>query len=135
MGFLIVTAVLALSLWAVIGTFRRLRSKHVGRNWWLLFAALAFVGVAAGSWMALRFEYQASPSVRFFSFPVPLAFFRLENGRWVDYVTPPHVLYPGVVSNIVAVVGALLLPLLLASAIFHRRSKASIVRASKWSNS
>ncbi|MCW5557866.1 MAG: hypothetical protein KIT22_08550 [Verrucomicrobiae bacterium] len=123
MGFLIAIFLLVVSSWGVLGTFQRLRRTHAGRAWWVAFAALTVVGVVAGSWLALRFEYQVSPQMRYVSFPMPLAFFHLEDGHWVDFVTPPHVLYPGLVANILAVIAALLLPLLLASVLLHRRQK------------
>lgn len=121
MGLLIVIALLALSSWGVLATFRRLRHTHASRVWWFAFVALTVFGGVVGSWLALRFEYQVSPQMRYVSFPMPIAFFHLEDGNWVDFITPPHVMYPGLVANILAVIAASLLPLLLASVIVHRR--------------
>jgi len=123
MGFLIVIILFAVSSWGVLGTFRRLRRTHAGCAWWFAFVALAIVGVVAGSWLAIRFDYQVSPQMRYAGFPMPLAFFHLEDGHWVDFVTPPHVMYPGILANILAVVAAALLPLLLASVLFQRSQK------------
>jgi hypothetical protein len=123
MGFLIVILLFGLSSWGMFATFRRLRRTHAGRTWWYAFSALVVVGIAAGTWLALRFEYHVSPQMRCVSFPMPLAFFHLEDGHWVDFVTPPYVMYPGLVANILSVVAVLLLPLLLGSLIFHRRQR------------
>ena len=76
---------------------------------------LAVAGLAAGYWMAFSFEYQASPRMRYFSFPIPLAAFQLEDGHWVEFVPPRCIMYPGLVANVVAVIALALLPLLLAS--------------------
>ena len=115
MGFLIVIALFALSSWGVFATFRRLRRTHATRAWWFAFASLAVVGLAAGCFLAFSFEYQLSPRMRYVSFPMPLAFFHLEDGQWMDFVTPGYIMYPGLITNVIAVVAMALLPLLLAS--------------------
>jgi heme A synthase len=121
MGFIIVIIVLALSAWAVLATVRRLRQTKAGRAWWLAFALLLAVGCGAGAWFAFRFEYQVSPEMRYASFPVPLAFFHLEQGRWVDFITPPHVMYPGLVANVASFAALALLPLFFASRVAGRK--------------
>jgi hypothetical protein len=123
MPFLVIVALLALSFWGVSGTFLRLRRLHAGSVWWLAFASLALLGCIAGWWLAFHFEYQVSPRMRFVSFPMPLAFFHLEEGRWIDFPTPPEIMYPGLVANVAAVIAGSLLPLLLTSALLARRTK------------
>ncbi len=123
MGFLIVIALLALSSWGVFATFRRLRRAHASRAWWFAFGVLAVAGLVAGYWLAFSFEYHVSPRMRYVSFPMPLAFFHLEDGQWVDFVTPPYVMYPGLLANVVAIVAVALLPLLLASLASGRRHR------------
>jgi hypothetical protein len=123
MGFLIVIALLALSSWGVFATFQRLHRTHASGAWWFAFGVLAVIGLAAGCWLAFGFEYHVSPRMRYVSFPMPLAFFHLEDGRWVDFVTPPHVMYLGMVANVVAIVAVALLPLLLASLASGRRHR------------
>jgi hypothetical protein len=123
MGIIIDVALVALSSWGVRSTFRSLRQSHAGRPWWSAFVALTIVGVLAGSWLALRFEYQVSPKIHFFSFPIPIVFFHLEQGQWIDFVPTAPVMYLGVITNILAVVSGFLLPLLLASTLFHRRKR------------
>lgn len=120
MGFLIVVALFAVSSWAVFATVRRLRRTKASQVWWFAFASLVLIGLVAGCWLAFSFEYQVSPRMRYSSFPMPLAFFHLEDGRWVDFVTPPHVMYPGLVANVIAVVAMALLPLSLTSLAFGR---------------
>lgn len=115
MGLLIITALFALSVWCAVATFHRLRKRCGGRSWWLVFGALGSCGLVAGWWLAFRFEYQPAPEWRFFSFPLPLGVFHLENGHWIDFVPPPHVMYPGVAANVAAIVALAVLPLLLAS--------------------
>ena len=120
MGFITVIGLLALSVWGVLATVRRLRRTSAGRAWWNVFVLLLALGVGAGAWFAFCFEYQVSPQMRYASFPVPLAFFHLEDGHWVDFITPPYVMYPGLVANIAAFAAVALLPLLIIHRIVGR---------------
>jgi hypothetical protein len=121
LGFLIVIALLVLSSWSIISTVRRLRRTKSGRNWRIAFASLGATGLVAGIWLAFKFDYQVSPTMRFISFPMPLGFFHLENGVWIDFVTPPHVMYPGVVANVLTTVALTLLPVSIGSWLVTRR--------------
>jgi len=121
MGFVIVIIVLALSSWAMIATIRRLRRTNAGRAWWTAFAMLLALGISAGTWFAFSFEYQVSHDMRYASFPVPLAFFHLEDGHWVDFITPPYVMYPGLLANVTSFAAFALLPLLIISRVAGRR--------------
>jgi hypothetical protein len=67
--------------------------------------------------------------MRYASFPMPLVFFQLEDGRWVDFITPPYVMYPGLVANVVAIVAVALLSLLIASFISRRGTPGRETRA------
>jgi cytochrome bd-type quinol oxidase subunit 2 len=120
MGLFVIMAVLGFSSWILVATVRRLRRKHANRSWWLAFGSLLTVGIVCGYWLAFHFEYQVSATMRFFSFPLPLCFVQLENGRWTDFPTPAIVMYPGLVANVMAVTAFAALPLLAASLVLHR---------------
>jgi cytochrome bd-type quinol oxidase subunit 2 len=121
MGFLIIIALLALSSWMLFVTVRRLRRRHASQAWWLAFFGFAIVGVVLGYWLAFHFEYQASSQLRFFSFPIPVNFFHLEDGQWVDFPTPLVFGYPAMFTNIVAITAFAVLPVLVASLFSHRQ--------------
>ena len=122
MAFLIAVAIFAASLWLIVATLLRLRRLGAAWPWWVVFSVLLTVGSVAGVWLAFDFEYQVSPRMRLASFPVPLAFFRLEDGRWVDYVPPPPVIYAGLAANVIANEAIAVVPLFLASFAIKRRS-------------
>src|ERR1039457_2699178 len=115
MGFLIIIALLALSSWMLFATVERLRQRHASQAWWLAFYGFAIVGAVLGYWLAFHFEYQASSQLRFFSFPIPVNFFHLEDGQWVDFPTPLVFGYPAMFTNIVAITAFAVLPVLVAS--------------------
>lgn len=78
MGFLIVIALMALSLWGVFTTFRRLRRTNASRAWWFAFGLLAVVGLVGGCWFAFSFEYQVSPRIHAPASPCHLLSFTLR---------------------------------------------------------
>ena len=58
----------------------------------LAFYGLLLGGLAAAAWGAFFVEYQVSPTLRIAGAPVPVAFFHLENGNWVDFIVGPGLL-------------------------------------------
>ena len=114
-GILVVIALLGLSSWVFFFTFRRLRRRHARRAWWVALYSAVAVGAALGYWLAFHFEYQPSSRWRFFSFPVPVVFFHLEDGQWVDFPTPKFFGYLAMFTNILIITASAILPVLLAS--------------------
>ena len=121
MAFLAAIVLLFLSGACIVATFYRLRRTHAGRSWWGTFGVLTIIGFTGGRWIALNADYQVSPTMRFCSFPLPLAFLHLEDGAWVDFVTPPPIMYSGLAINVLSFVAVSLLPLLLASMAFQKK--------------
>lgn len=81
MGCLHIIALVALAAWADTATVRGLVRNHAGFPWWIALAVLTFLGTAGGIWCGFYCEYHVSPVLRVFSFPVPAAFFHLEDGQ------------------------------------------------------
>ena len=114
MALILAFALLALSAWGVAATVRRFRQTGAGSAWWVAFSILGILGAGLGAWFAFRFEYQVSPEFRFIGFPVPVAFFHLEDGHWVDFIIPPYASYPALLADTVSFGVAFLMPLLIA---------------------
>jgi hypothetical protein len=94
------------SLWSIW----RVNWKRAVRRHTRLY--LAVLSVAAGAGLCLL-PYQPSSTVSFVGFPLPLAIFQLQDGRWVDYVlSPARVILLGVVN--VMLVGGVVHALALA---------------------
>jgi len=111
-GFLFILAQLTLCGWTIARIVKRVRGEGGGKALWLVFGALALVGLGLGAWMALGVEYRLGTRFRFAGFPIPVVFFHLEDGQWVDFITPPVIMYPGMVANVLTGVAVLQLPLL-----------------------
>jgi hypothetical protein len=111
-GILFILAQLAICGWVIARTVKRVLSGSGSKTMWLAFAALVVLGLALGVWMACRVEYPLGTRFRLSGFPMPVAFFHLEAGQWVDFITPPAIMYPGIAANVLTGVALLELPLL-----------------------
>jgi hypothetical protein len=85
-----------LSILVVLGLIHVVAFYLVGRlprprRWRAIGTCLILVGGAIGLWSGACFEYQVSERHRFVGFPIPMAVFQLEDGRWVDYIGNPLV--------------------------------------------
>jgi hypothetical protein len=122
MAFLLIVGILVASLVYIVALTRTLLRSRVHARWWLSFFFLALLGLTTACWLTFYFEYQPSPQFRFNSFPFPIAFHHLENGDWVSFVTPPPIMYPGILANLTSVIAASLLPISIARLIVGRRN-------------
>ena len=113
MGFFIVILFLALSVWMLVGLFRQLRRQHAGRSLWFSFSVLAACGITVGIWCALGCEYHVGTNFRIGSFPIPVVFFRFEDGQWVDFPVPAFQAWLAVVTNIITITALATLPVWL----------------------
>src|SRR4051794_41019761 len=114
MGILIVAVFFALSSWALVALFRRLRQQRVSSGWWVAFSALIAGGVALGIWCAFV-EYHIGTRYRIGSFPIPTVFFHLEQGDWVDFPVPEFQAWAAFFTNVMTITALATLPLWLVS--------------------
>ncbi len=120
MGSFIVIAFLAPSSWTLIALVRRLRRERVSTAWWLTFSALATVGLTLGVWCAFHVEYHLGSRYRIASFPIPIVFFHLEGGQWVDFPVPEFQAWAAVFTNVITITALATLPVWLVSWRQHR---------------
>ena len=110
MNVLLATILFGVSSWALIGLFRRLWRQRVGKVWWVAVALSMACGLALGAWCTFYCEYHVGATFRFFSFPVPVAFFHLEDGQWVGFVPPAPLGYFMMLANVLIVTAFATLP-------------------------
>ena len=81
---IIAAAVLAAALvWWTIANAKRMLRPSV----WTAATMLTLIfGMFVGFWFGNGTRYAVSPTVEFQGFPIPLAIFVFEDGRWVDYI-------------------------------------------------
>jgi len=107
-GSLIMIGVVILLALLAGNTVSRILVSPQKKKRLLIFFAVLVLGAAVGVWAA-GVEYQASDTFRFAGCPLPVAYFHLENGHWVDYVTPAPPL--NWVVNVIVIALLLLAPL------------------------
>lgn len=112
---MIVIIFLALSSWTIVALFRRLRRQRVSTGCWVAFGILFGCGAALGIWCAFYCEYHVGREMRIGSFPLPIVFFHLEEGRWVDFPVPEFQAWSAMLANIIAIIALATLPLWLVS--------------------
>jgi hypothetical protein len=120
MGILIVIAFLALSSWALAALFRRLRRQRVASGWWVALGVPVACGVALGVWCAFYVEYPVGTRYRIGSFLLPIVFFHLEGGQWVDFPVPEFQAWATALTNVLTITALATLPLWLLSWREHR---------------
>ena len=113
MGILIVILFLALSVWALVALFRRLRRQHASAGLWFAFTALVSCGIALGIWCGFYFEYHVGTRFRIGSFPIPVVFFHLEDGQWVDFPVAEFQAWSAAFANIIIITALIASPLWL----------------------
>ena len=115
MGMFIVIVFLALSSWALVALFRQLRRQRATAGRWLAFGILVACGVSIGIWCALYVEYNVGTRYRIGSFPIPVVFFHLEDGAWMDFPVPEFQVWATIFANIITITALATLPLWLVS--------------------
>jgi hypothetical protein len=113
MAFLFILLLFALSLWSLVALFRRLRRLNAGLVLWFAFAVLVVLGGVVGLWCSFYGEYHVREDFRVASFPIPIVFFRLEEGNWVDFPVPDYQVWPTAITNILLITGLAVAPLWL----------------------
>ena len=88
MGFLLALVCLALSSWAFFKLCCRLIALKK-KPLLIAFAFLTALGVGLGISASFFLEYHPRADFRIAGFPIPIVFFHLEDGQWVDFPTPP----------------------------------------------
>jgi hypothetical protein len=116
MGTLLLIAGVAMLGWIAFSTIRSFRRKQVSPGWWVFLGLTLLAGIGTGVWAGFMFEYQASPTLRFAGFPLPVVIFQLESGVWVDYVHDTFISYLICVGDVVLVALCSMLPV---SAVFY----------------
>jgi hypothetical protein len=92
---------------------RRLRREQAGPRRWVAFVILAVIGLSVGAWCAFRCEYPLGAHYRIGSFPLPVVFFHLEDGQWVDFPVPKFQALSAAFTNIITITALATVPLWL----------------------
>jgi hypothetical protein len=109
-----------------VSLVRRLRRERARAQWWVGIALLSVIGIAVGIWCAFHFEYHLSARYRVGSFPLPVVFFHLEDGRWVDFPVPEIQASAAAITNVITITALATLPILAFSRRQHRHQRTTV---------
>lgn len=121
LSFVFSIPIIALALWLVTRTTRRMwRLKAGWRSW----TALGMILVCR-SYAGFRLGYceiQISPTIRWGGLPLPIGFFALEDGSWTDFIPPPPIQWTNFLADILLPVLILVIPLVV---VWRKRARAA----------
>jgi hypothetical protein len=123
-GLFLILPVVAFDIWLSCTTGRRqLAQWRASRNW-RHFAATAAAGLLLAIWLAFFVEYSSGAQLRVQGFPIPVAFFHLDEKTWTR-TTPPRLLHVlGVAANFLTGLAAPFIPFKIAE--FFKVVKAEL---------
>jgi hypothetical protein len=122
MPALIIIFFLSLSGWMLAALFRRLRRDRVSFGSWVIAGVLVGIGVAIGIWCGFYCEYHVGTHYRLGSFPIPIVFFHLEDGQWVDFPVPTIQAWSSAFTDVITITALATVPvwLVMANKRMHR---------------
>jgi len=127
MGALILMLpVLAFDIWLLATTGKTQWIKWARPGEWRRLAGALAIGAVLGVWLAFFVGYKWSDKMRVTGFPIPVAYFHLEDGKWVDFIPPPIVQWTAVGINFLSGFAATMIPFKFAE--FLRSVKAELAR-------
>ncbi len=125
MGSLVlILPVFALSIWLLATTGVRAFKTASEKGNWTKVAIACIAGIALAWWFGFHFEYKMGPKLRIVSFPVPCAFFHLEDDKWVDFPVRQPIMMAALVTDLVFGVALAFFPFKIAE--FFQKVKAEL---------
>ncbi len=120
MGILLIPLAIVFFAWLALRVQSSFIHRAVSIRWHTAFYMALVTGAAAGVYFGFFFQYQVSPRLQVFSFPVPAGFLVLERyddgtERWTDFITPAPVLFAG--ANIPLLACAAVLPIWIVNSL------------------
>ncbi len=126
MGILLIPLALGFFAWLAVRVRASFLQRNVTTGWYVAFYAALAIGAGIGVYFGFYFEYQVSPRMRIFSFPVPAVVMVLERhpdgtDHWTDFITPAPLLFAG--ANIPLFACAAVLPVWGTNTLSRQRKK------------
>jgi heme exporter protein D len=115
--WLTVGIVCGMAYFVIRGTANLIRARGFGRFTLFLTSLFVIGGLAFGWWLTNR-RYHLSPELQVIGFPVPVAFLKLENGHWTDFIACGQVF--AFFTNLLAGITLCLLPLTVVARVLRK---------------
>jgi hypothetical protein len=119
LSFFISIPITAIALWLIFRNVTRLWQTEAGWLWWIVLVTIAVGGGCIGRQLS-ECDVQMSPGFVWGGLPLPIGFFHLEDGQWVDFVPPYPVQLCNKLADTVIPIIILLLPFMIVRRRFSR---------------
>jgi hypothetical protein len=113
-GLLFILPILAFDVWLTYTTGRRQWRKWRETNAWRPMTAVVIAGLLLAVVFAFVFEFKNGTKLRLKGFPVPFAFFSLENDQWITTTSAAPLELLSRVTDAVTGLAAPLIPFKIA---------------------
>jgi hypothetical protein len=113
-GLFLIVPVVAFDVWLAGTTGRRQVARWLAQKNWRHLAAASAAGLLLAVWFAFFIKYNMGVAFRLRGFPIPVAFFHLDDKTWT-YTTPPSPLpFLGAAANFLTGLAAPFIPFKIA---------------------
>jgi hypothetical protein len=113
-GLLLILPLVAFDLWLACTTGRRQLAVWRAQKNWSHFAAAAAAGLLLAVWLAFFVAYSSGAQLRVQGFPIPVAFFHLDEKIWTRTTPPAPLPGLGAAVNFLTGLAAPLIPFKIA---------------------
>jgi hypothetical protein len=123
-GLLLILPVVAFDLWLAWTTGRRQLALWAAQRNWRALAAASAAGLLLAVWLAFLVKYNNGPSLRLRGFPIPVAFFHLDEKTWTRTLPPAPLPACAAAANFLTGLAAPFIPFKIAE--FLKMVKAEL---------
>ena len=113
-GLLFILPIVAFDVWLCRTTGRRQVIRWIAQKNWRALTLAATAGLLLAAWLAFFVKYSNGPRLRVEGFPVPLAFFHLDENTWRRTMPPAPLPACGAAANFLTGLAAPFIPYKIA---------------------
>jgi hypothetical protein len=113
-GLFLIVPVVAFDVWLACTTGRRQLALWLAQKNWRHLSAAAAAGLLLAVWFAFFIKYNMGVAFRLQGFPIPVAFFHLDDKTWTHTTPPPPLPFLGAAANFLTGLAAPFVPFKIA---------------------
>jgi hypothetical protein len=123
-GLFLILPIVAFDVWLACTTGQRQLAEWRAQKNWRHLAAAAAAGLLLAFWFAFFVQYSSGALLRVQGFPIPVAFFHLDEKIWTRTTPPAPLPVLGAAANFLTGLAAPIIPFKIAE--FLKKVKAEL---------
>jgi hypothetical protein len=113
-GLFLILPIVAFDVWLAFTTGRRQIAEWMEQKNWRHLTMAAAAGLLLATWFAFFLKYSSGAKLRVEGFPIPVAFFHLDEKVWTRTTPPPPLPILGAAANFLTGLAATFIPFKIA---------------------